>query len=228
MAFTDTPQSWEPASFASPQRAHAFVHYRDLPVTQRSIRRAYDDHHQRCLGQSSSKRAASGRWFLWASEDDWVGRVGAWDSHLDALRREKVQAEQRAVIERHQRALNAATNVVLIPTKALLTRYSTLEFEQELAGMSAISLLRESLRANALLPALVLAERAAHGLVSPVEVVLDDRRELERRGALADAIAASPRATAMACDLLDEIARMDDGMSAAPAPAGAPSGGRGE
>jgi hypothetical protein len=57
-------------------------------------------------------------------------------------------------------------------------------------------------------------------------VVLDDWRELERRFGLA--IESSPRATAIASDLLEEIARMDDAASAGSAPAGEPHGAGGD
>jgi hypothetical protein len=131
----------------------------------------------------------------------------AWDSETDRLKREKSLAEQRAIVEKHQRSLAAMLNIAVLPTKVLLTRMGTPEFEAELARTSALGLLREALRANAAVPSLILAERAAHGL-STAEIVVEERRaELERERAVADAIAADPRLVDLAVELLDGIAK---------------------
>lgn len=204
---TDAPRPWEPGSFASPQRHHAFAHYRDLPLSERSIRRAHADHQTQCLGKTGYKGAVPGLWNRWSQQDAWLDRVMAWDNHVDTLRREKVLAEQRSVIEKHQRALAAALTVNLLPTKLLLTRMGKPGFDQELAVFSTSLLLREVLRANTTVPALILAERAAHGLTTAEIEVVDRRAELERDRAIADRIAADPRLTDLAVQMLDGIAR---------------------
>lgn len=198
---------WEPASFPTPQRFHAFAHLRDLPSPQRSTLRALNEHRVRCL-HKPEVTAVNGRWKAWSVEDDWVGRLLAYDGHLDAVHREQVIAEQKQVAERHRRALNAAVNTVLIPTKALLARYGSPGFEQELASLSGVGLLREALRANVALPGLIAAEREAHGLVSPLEIVVDDQR-LERERAWSDRALANPKVVDLLSDVLTEMANDD-------------------
>lgn len=81
-------------------------------------------------------------------------------------------------------------------------------FQEELAGLTAIGLLREALRASAALPALIAAKRAAYGLAT-VDIVVEDRRELDRSRQMADVIAASPRLVQLASETLDEIVQAE-------------------
>jgi hypothetical protein len=194
---------WE-RQCGEPSKAFAaFVRYRDLAPEHRSLDRAWREAHpQKPLNRRSKT------WAAWSSQWGWIARAEAWDAETDRLRREKFLADQREVVARHQRAANAAINIALIPARAVLQRLNTPGFQEELAGLSAIGLLREALRASTALPALIAAERAAYGLAT-VDVVVEDRRELERSRQIADVIAASPRLVELATAALDEMVQAE-------------------
>jgi hypothetical protein len=59
-SFTESPKAWEPGSFSSHQRFHAFAHIGDLPQAERSIRAAYNQHRTRCLGKSGELQQLAG------------------------------------------------------------------------------------------------------------------------------------------------------------------------
>lgn len=199
-SFTDAPKPWEPGSFASHQRFHAFAHVRDLPVAERSTLRALNEHRSRCL-QKPPARAVNGRWKAWSVEDDWIGRLDAWDAEVDRQRREKFLKAQLDGVERHQRLTAAALNVATVPIRAVLNRLSDPAFLASVETVPAWSLLRDSLRSVQILPALINAERQALGL-SQMELAIDDRRE----HAWADRIAMDPQATHLAVELLHTLA----------------------
>ncbi len=200
LLFTDAPKAWEPGSFISAKRFHAFSHARDLPAAERSTLRALNEHQNRCLHKPPA-RAVNGRWKLWSTEDDWVGRLERWDAEVDRQRREKFLKAQFDAVERHQRLTAAALNVATVPIRAVLNRLSDPAFLASVESVPAWSLLRDSLRSLQILPALVNAERQALGL-SQVEVTVEDRRE----HAWADRIASDPEATHLAVELLHQLA----------------------
>lgn len=203
MAAFSKPSAWE-RQVGEPSKAFAaFVRYRDLAPESRSLDRAWREAHpQKPLNRRSKT------WAAWSSRWDWTGRVAAWDAETDRLRREKFLSDQREVVARHQRAANAAINIALVPARAVLQRLNTPGFQEELAGLTAVGLLREALRASTALPALIAAERAAYGLAT-VDIVVEDRRELERSRQMADIIAASPRLVQLATEALDEIVQAE-------------------
>lgn len=208
--FTDAPKAREPGSFSSHQRFHAFAHIRDLPQAERSIRAAYNQHQTRCLGKSG-ERGASGRSELWSREDHWPRRLELWDAEVDRQHREKFLKTQLDAVERHQRLTAASLNVATVPIRAMLNRLSDPAFLASVESVPAWSLLRDSLRAVQILPALINAERQALGL-SQMEVAVDDRRE----HAWADRIATDPKATHLAVELLHQLARGDEGPGSVP------------
>jgi hypothetical protein len=204
--FSNDVQPWTPESFSSPQRAHAFLHLRDLPLPERGTLRALNEHRIRCL-KKPAVGAVPGRWKVWSTEDDWVGRLQAWDAHVDAERRSAFLREQREAVARHVRAAQAAISTALVLPRAVLTRLSKPEFTAELEKAAALPLLRDALRGLVVLPSLVNVERLSLGL-STGEIAIDDRRaDLERERAVADAIAADPRLVDLAVELLDGIAK---------------------
>src|SRR5439155_25606299 len=81
-ASVSAPRAWERGSFRSAERFHAFAHLRDLPLPERSTLRALNAHRTRCLGKTAA-RLVNGRWKLWSTEDDWTGRLDAWDAEVD-------------------------------------------------------------------------------------------------------------------------------------------------
>lgn len=199
--FTDS-KAWEPGSFSSHQRFHAFSHLRDLPQAERSTLRALNEHRHRCL-QKPPARSVNGRWKLWSVEDNWTGRLDAWDAEVDRQRREKFMQSHLAAVERHQRLTAAALSVAAVPVRAVLNRLSDPAFLDSVEKAPAWSLLRDSLRGMQILPALINAERQALGLHS-MDIVVEDRRA---HHSIADRIAGSPEATSLAVQLLQLLAK---------------------
>ncbi len=201
--FTDEPKAWEPGSFKTRQRFHAFAHVRDLPQAERSLKAAYNQHRTQCLGKSG-ERGASGRWELWSREDDWVGRLELWDGEVDHQKRDRFLKAQLEAVERHVRAAQAAITVATIPVRAILNRLSDPAFRAALDTQAPWPMLRDSWRALQILPALITAERQALGLTT-MELVVADRRAV--RDPIADAIVSDPLALDAAIALLDRAAR---------------------
>src|SRR4029077_16923878 len=72
-------EQWED----EPHKAFAaFLIYRDLPASQRSLPNAY-----RAGTGDPTKEKVSGQWRRWAETYAWQTRAAAYDQHLDALRR---------------------------------------------------------------------------------------------------------------------------------------------
>jgi hypothetical protein len=199
------PKPWERGGFSSHQRFHAFCHLRDLPVADRSTLRALNEHRKGCLGKSPAT-AVTGRWKLWSRQDDWLARLEAWDAEVDRQRRDRFLKTQLDAVERHQRLTAAALNVATVPIRAVLGRLSDPAFLSSVESMSAWALLRDSLRSAQILPALISAERQALGL-SQMEVAINDRRD----HTWADRIAADPKATELAVELLHQLAQPNSG-----------------
>ena len=84
-------EPWEQREDESPQAFRAFVFYRDLGL-ERSLNKAY----RASIGDETGEKAANGTWDRWSSEYDWVERSRAYDSHVDALRR---NARERKLAE---------------------------------------------------------------------------------------------------------------------------------
>jgi hypothetical protein len=202
MALATEPKPWEPGSFSSPQRFHAFSHLRDLPPAERSTVRALNEHRKTCLGKATAS-TVNGRWKLWSVEDDWVGRLELWDAEVDRQRRERFLKTQLDAVERHQRLTTAALNVATVPIRAVLNRLTDPAFLKSVESAPSWALLRDTLRSIQVLPTLINAERQALGLHT-MEVAVEDRR-FERT--LADRITADPVATGIAVDLLHQLAR---------------------
>jgi hypothetical protein len=93
-------------------------------------------------------------------------------------------------------------NVATIPIRATLSRLADPGFIAALETHAPWPLLRDSLRAVQILPALINAERQALGLAQ-LEVSVDDRR-LER--AFADRLVSDPQTVHLAIELLHQVA----------------------
>ena len=79
---------------------HAFEHYRDLPIGDRSIDAAYREHRQSCEGHQRGTNRAPRRWKTWSVDNRWVDRAAAHDGDLSRRRRERRAAELREAQDR--------------------------------------------------------------------------------------------------------------------------------
>ncbi len=72
---------------------HAFSHYRDLPVSSRSIDAAWAEHARECLGRQGGERRATGAFSRLSVANDWPARAADHDDDLSRRRRERRAAE---------------------------------------------------------------------------------------------------------------------------------------
>ena len=71
----------------------AFVIYRELPPTERSLKRAYSEHN----GKPSK---VPGFWSQWSVKHEWTERAAAYDAHLDKARQAEREIAERSLAQR--------------------------------------------------------------------------------------------------------------------------------
>lgn len=117
------PEPWTRRKGESRQAFHAFGHYRDLPISERSILAAERQHRGTCLGIEGDALPdrASSSWRDWCGPQGWywVQRVEAWDAHLDDLTRRSME---RRSLEVGAQALDAASTFVTLAEQSVRTR----------------------------------------------------------------------------------------------------------
>ena len=104
------PRAWERRAAESDPAWRAFVLYRDQGQ-ERSIRRVAQE-----LNKSAS---LIGRW---SAAHDWAGRVAAWASEQDRVRRDTYLDEVEQVARRHARALEDQVLALSSPAAELAMR----------------------------------------------------------------------------------------------------------
>ena len=72
---------------------HAFSHYRDLPVSSRSIDAAWAEHARECLGRQGGERRATGAFSRLSAQNDWPARAADHDDDLSRRRRARRATE---------------------------------------------------------------------------------------------------------------------------------------
>ena len=92
--------AWDRQANETPRAFHAFEHYRDMPIGDRSIDAAYAEHHQSFEGHQAGTRRAPGRWKTWSVDNRWVVRAAAHDADLSKRRRERRAAELQEAQDR--------------------------------------------------------------------------------------------------------------------------------
>jgi hypothetical protein len=199
--FTDDRAPWAQQPGEGPKAFAAFVTYRDLPPNQRSLDAAWREAHP----AQSTPRRRSKTWAEWSRQFGWVDRAASWDTEIDRQKRERFLKAQLDATERHQRAAQALLTLSTLPARTLLNRLQDPNFQQELDKLSGLALMRENWRAAAVVPAIANMERLALGL-STTDVVIQDRRDLERERAWTDKALANPKAVDLLVSLLDEMA----------------------
>jgi hypothetical protein len=202
------PERWERQP-GEPSRAfHAFAHYRD-GGSQRSLDRAWREHHATCLKTPQPvTRRRPPSWGNWSARWSWVARADAFDAHLAHQKQAALEQEQVEAARRHARALQAAMSAMTVPVRLALELAATPEGLAKLraAATDAVGLrgvLADARMAAAHLPALVTAERLTLGMST-------ERTEVEAKPVdlIAQAIVADPETTSMAVDLLARIAKV--------------------
>ena len=96
---------------------HAFEHYRDMPIGDRSIDTAHSEHLACCQDgrQKVGKRSARS-WHRWSAANQWVERAAAHDADLSQRRRERRAAELQ---EAQDRAAKLARGALLRLTQRI-------------------------------------------------------------------------------------------------------------
>ena len=80
-------EAWLQQPKETTARFHAFCHYRDLPMWDRTIFHAWEEHQRDCLGKTDYKPSSRRHWEAWSSENKWIARVDDYEAHLAEIRR---------------------------------------------------------------------------------------------------------------------------------------------
>ncbi len=121
---------WDCQPEEPPKAYHAFCHYRDLPVSERSLDRAYSIHRRGCgTGKDPEKIPpdevrrpafeATKSWKQWKKRWEWASRVAAHDAEIAEQSRLEHVAEILDMNERHANLAAAMTNQVVLKLNAM-------------------------------------------------------------------------------------------------------------
>jgi hypothetical protein len=146
----DTSADFERSAKESAKAWEAFVVYRDLPISERSLTTV-----SQRLGKSRSLCAR------WSSSFRWVERAEAWDNHQDQMRRNRLAAERDKICERQMQHNRIASQALIAPLVALAKRAQTKA--DAFAGVSAAELTKLAAFAARALPGIHEDERKVAG-----------------------------------------------------------------
>ena len=205
----ELPKPWERQKGERSKPFHAFCHYRDLKNHDRSVRKGWHTHKQRCeYVETDETKQASKNWHVWCKKWSWVERAVAWDSEVDREKREKLITDQVKARQRHARIANEQLTVMSQPALAVMKALEDPEFltnlvEQAKTGAgSAQKLLAAVARMSHAIPGVVNVERQALGMPAQ-SIEIDDKREVEL--GFAEGIPKDPKSTDLAIALLDRL-----------------------
>jgi hypothetical protein len=103
--------AWDRMEIENAAQFAAFVRYRDLPPSERSVRRAYQE--ELAARGESERDAQAGylcqSWRLWARKYRWEARAAEWDTYQDKLNQEKWMRRRR---EQREMEWNIAQDLI--------------------------------------------------------------------------------------------------------------------
>ena len=143
-----SPQPWERQPDETARAYEAFCIYRDLPPSERSIKRACQIFHGDAF--KASKNAI---WSEWSRKHNWVERANAWLDEQDRVTRE---AELDALREMRRRHIQTAQHLVRLGA-AQLTKLAK-ELEEEAGEKLSPAMILKFLKEGALLERLARGE----------------------------------------------------------------------
>ena len=87
--------AWDRQSYDTNMSYHAFGHYLELPLSERTIIQGYRNHKRICDGYAgdTSKMKVGAHWARWSAALNWIDRAVAYDEHRAEIRRLR-RAEQ--------------------------------------------------------------------------------------------------------------------------------------
>lgn len=164
---TIVARPWEKQYGESAKAFGAFTVYRDLAPADRSLREVGIR-----LKRSSSMIER------WSAAFQWVRRVGAWDSEVDRIRRERQLDQVRQMADRHAAKLIALQEVVSYPTNLFLQKLqaarksgdAALIGQFQLDHLDPSQLLAMATGAARVMPALIQSERLVRGEPTALEM----------------------------------------------------------
>ena len=171
-----TKRAWDRQKGETQEAFHAFVHYRDLGPTHRSIAAALASHEDGCTtGRQRGKSGAPlSRWEAWSSKHRWVERARLFDDEMDGRRQEAYaanvisMAERHATLaERHMELLAAPAIAAVAALKANPDAIQHLAAEAAVDPRALMSLLRFVEETTKVMPGLAKMEREARGVRGP-------------------------------------------------------------
>jgi hypothetical protein len=95
------PEPWERQSAETNKAWNAFRIYRDMDPAERSTEKV-----RKVIGCNTARHLET-----WSSQYDWVSRAGAYDAHMDELKRNQRERERLAASERR---IQLAKNMQLV------------------------------------------------------------------------------------------------------------------
>lgn len=199
---------WECQAHETAKQFHAFCHYRDMSVGNRSIDKAYRLHMVECKKTEAKGGTRAKQWQAWAAPWQWVQRVEAWDRESERAIREKLAKDRQDSAIRHARMAQTNLQALIVPGRVLLEALQSdptllqrmvQQAKESVGGARAFfSMACEAARA---MQSQVEVERLSLGMNTELIEV-----DVKREHAFGNLIAADPVATELAIALLDRIA----------------------
>ena len=115
-------QEWDRQEDELNSAYHAFTHYRDMPLWDRSQRAAFMEHRQNCLQKpipKTGRMQVNGNWWVWSTDHAWVARAEAHDAHLAEIRRQQRAAELDLVHEKHAQVASGVISRIVVALNSL-------------------------------------------------------------------------------------------------------------
>lgn len=144
----ETAMPWERQEHESQRAFEAFVHYRNMTPSTRSILAAWKAYKG---PEAAHVEDTPGHFRRWASKNKWIDRAAAWDREKDRQARQaEIEAEKTAIAEMKKRhiglsmaLLNAAANALKKrsenPAAEDLSPYQIARFIREGARLEQVS-----------------------------------------------------------------------------------------
>jgi hypothetical protein len=119
---------WERDPAETPASWGAFVTYRDMPKP-RSLRRAAALHYHDDIDLEPTQGQFR-QFKTWSYTYGWQGRIQAFDSYEDALKRQKAEEGIEEMVRRQTRQAALAVDALLMPIRAIIYKAGNMPIEE--------------------------------------------------------------------------------------------------
>lgn len=209
----DVETAWERQPTEPGPAYHAFTHYRDAPIENRSIDKAWRTHQDKCLGrQTAGSKRAERAWWTWSTKFGWLDRTDLFDAHADRQARHALAKDRIEAAKRHARQAAGAANVLMAPVRVLMEAMQDPAVLQRAMADARASpkefwkLVNMVSWAARSLPGLWEIERLSLGMTTE-EIGIQETPQDDVAARFGHAITGDPVVTDLALDLLDQLTR---------------------